>query len=165
MSLNCFESESNKNNIPMSMKTIILAMFTFVFISCEQEAPNESTVATVYDIEGKWLFSADTPGISDQGISNTMYLFENGVRYTYYCIADDCLSQYKAFEAGDANAIPETNEYSFQNGVLTIDLNFGNIQVLPLSFECEGDRINFRDPESPDRYDWVKLDANLNNCN
>jgi hypothetical protein len=144
-------------------KLLLLAVLTLVIMSCEQDDANETP--TVYDIEGKWLFAPETPGISEQGISNTMYIFEDGIRYTYYCVGDDCESQYETFEAGDSNSIPGTNEYSFEEGILTIDLNFGNIQVLPLIFECEGGRINFQDPDSPDRYDWVRLGADVTNCN
>lgn len=144
-------------------KLFVLAVLTLVIMSCEQDDANESP--TVYDIEGKWLFASDTPGISEQGISNTMYIFEDGIRYTYYCVGEDCESQYETFEAGDSNAIPGTNQYTFEDGILTIDLNFGNIQVLPLIFECDGGRINFQDPDSPDRYDWVRLGTDVTNCN
>ncbi len=134
-------------------------------MSCETDDSNEAEIPTVYDIEGKWLFALDTPGISTQGISNTMYIFENGIRYTYYCIGDDCESQYETFEAGDSNAIPGTNNYTFEDGILTIDLNFGIIQVLPLIFECDGSIINFQDPDSPERYDWVRLGTDASGCN
>ena len=115
-----------------------------------------------YAIDGKWLYSKYTPGISASGISNTMYIFEDGVRYTYYCTSEDpaeCAADYASFEAGDGNHLPETHDYTFEDGVLTIDLNFGNIQELPLIFECDGSLINFQDPDAPDRYDWVKLDS------
>ena len=146
-------------------KLLVLAVLTLSLMSCEKDDSNETLAPAVYDIEGKWLFASNTPGISDQGISNTMYIFENGTRYTYYCVGDDCESQYETFEAGDSNAIPGTNEYTFEDSILTIDLNFGNMQVLPLIFECDGDRINFQDPESPDRYNWLRLGADVNNCN
>jgi len=50
---------------------------------CSDDAVN--LPAPYYSIEGKWLYPSDTPGIGSQGISNTMYLFEDGIRYTYYC--------------------------------------------------------------------------------
>ncbi|MFT5835078.1 MAG: hypothetical protein ACI97N_002723 [Cognaticolwellia sp.] len=143
-------------------KLLLLAVLTLAIMSCEKNDTNEPTV---YDIEGKWLFPSDTPGISDQGISNTMYIFENGIRYTFYCVGDDCESQYETFEVGDPNAIPGTNEYTFEDGILTIDLNFGNFMVSPIIFECDGGRINFQDPEFPDRSDFVRLGADVNNCN
>lgn len=146
-------------------KLLLLFVLTSNIFNCQQDDSIESQSPTSFDIEGKWLFSSDTPGISDQGISNTMYIFENGIRYTYYCVGDDCETQYQTFEAGDSNALPTTNQYTFEDGILTIDLNFGNIQTLPLVFECDGNRINFQDPDSPDRNDWVRLEAINNNCN
>ena len=135
-------------------KLLFLVALISVIMSCEKDDTNDTTS---YDIEGKWLFPSNTPGLSDQGISNTMYIFENGIRYTYYCVGDDCESQYETFEAGDSNAIPGTNEYTFENGILTIDLNFDNFLVSPIKFECDGGRINFQDPEFPDRSDLVRL--------
>jgi len=111
-------------------KLLSLAVLTLVIMSCEKDNSNESAV---YDIEGKWLTASK--------LSNTMYIFENGIRYTYYCVGDDCLSQYKTFEAADGNHIPGTNEYAFEDGILTIDLNFGNELVAPLTFECDGDKV------------------------
>ena len=146
-------------------KLLLLFVLTLNIFNCQQDDSIESQSPTSFDIEGKCLFSSDTPGISDQGISNTMYIFENGIRYTYYCVGDDCETQYQTFEAGDSNALPTTNQYTFEDGILTIDLNFGNIQTLPLVFECDGNRINFQDPDSPDRNDWVRLEAINNNCN
>lgn len=146
-------------------KLVLVFVLVLSFIGCNSDDDTNNTVVENYTMEGKWLFASDTPGMSDQGISNTMYIFENGIRYTYYCIGDDCESQYETFEAGDSNAIPGTNEYTFEDGILTIDLNFGNTQVLPLIFECDGGRVNFQDPQSPDRYDWVRLGVDENNCN
>ena len=84
-------------------KLLVLAALTLSLMGCAKEDSNETQDPTVYDIEGKWLYPSDTPGISAQGISNTMYLFENGIRYTYYCTEGDCESQYKSFKAGDGN--------------------------------------------------------------
>ena len=87
-------------------KVFLLTLLISLGMACTSE---EESISTVNSIEGKWLFSADTPGISAQGISNTMYIFENGKRYTYYCIATDCESQYMSFTAGDGNHLPEVN--------------------------------------------------------
>ena len=65
-------------------KLLLLAGLALLIMSCEKDDVNDTPA--VYDIEGKWLFPSDTPGISAQGISNTMYLFENGIRYTFYCV-------------------------------------------------------------------------------
>ena len=119
-------------------KVFLLTLLISLGMACTSE---EESISTVNSIEGKWLFSADTPGISAQGISNTMYIFENGKRYTYYCIAADCESQYMSFTAGDGNHLPAVHNYTFENGTLTIDLNFGNELVAPLSFECSGNKV------------------------
>ena len=148
-------------------KLLLLAVLTLNLMSCEQDDSNETLAPAVYDIEGKWLFASNTPGISDQGISNTMYIFENGTRYTYYCVGDDCESQYETFEAGDSNAIPGTNEYTFEDSILTIDLNFGNIilslliivwairlgSFLFIRIKKAGEDIRFREiKKSPSRF-------------
>ncbi len=109
-------------------KLVLLAILTLIIMGCEKNDINETAI--VYDIEGKWLFASN--------LSNTMYIFEDGIRYTYYCVEGDCLSQYEAFEAADGNHIPVTNDYTFKDGTLTVDLNFGNELVAPITFECDG---------------------------
>ena len=49
---------------------------------------------------------------------------------------------YITFEAGDSNALPGTNPYTFENDTLTVDLHFGNELVTPLTFECDGSKVN-----------------------
>jgi hypothetical protein len=104
-------------------------------------------------MEGKWL-SLHNPG---DAISNTMYIFKNGIRYTYYCVEGDCEAQYESFQAGDENAIPAKDPYIFKDGVLTIDPGFGNVRELPLTFECDSNRINFENS-----YDLQRLGTNCN---
>ena len=48
------------------------------------------------------------------------------------------------------------NSYFFE-----IELG-GETQVFPLIFECNGGRVNFQDPDYPERYDWVRLGADCN---
>jgi hypothetical protein len=57
------------------------------------------------------------------------------------------LELFNSFELGDGNRIPETNTYTFENDVLTVDLNFGNELVTPIIFECEGGKAYFEIPE------------------
>lgn len=128
-------------------KSLIITFSILTFLSCEKKS--DETPLLINTIEGKWLYPSDTPGISAQGISNTMYLFENGIRYTYYCTEGDCESQYKSFKAGDGNHITRTYEYSIEDTVLTIDLNFGNLMVLPFVFEFDGGRLIFQIPTFP----------------
>ena len=113
-------------------------------IACED---SENLPAPYYSIEGKWLWSP-TSNSSD---SNTMYLFKDGIRYTYYCtseISNDCQSLYESFQANDGNHLPTTNPYTFENGVLKIDLHHGNELVAPITFECDGGKI-FVESQNP----------------
>ena len=138
------------------MKKLLLFSALLIF-ACTSDDSNDNTLPA-YTIEGKWLFLADTPGIGEQGISNTMYLFENGIRYTYYCtseLSDDCESLYESFEVGDENHIPGTNPYIFENDTLRVDLHFGSELVTPIIFECNGGEAYFETPG----YSLVRLSS------
>ena len=50
---------------------------------------------------------------------------------------------HNSYESGDSNAIPGTNPYTIENDTLTVDLHFGNELVTPLTFKCDGDKVNF----------------------
>ena len=108
----------------LAVVIVLAAMFT----GCKKTTPN-------YTMEGKWTY----PGNS----LNTMYIYENGLLYTYYCTTGNCDSLYNTFQAGDTNAIPGTNNYTFINDTLRVDLNFGNRLVTPITFECDGGKANF----------------------
>ncbi|WP_115462581.1 hypothetical protein [Winogradskyella aurantiaca] len=132
------------------MKKLLLAVLMCATFSCQKDDSNETPI--VYDIEGKWL--------SNSAVSNTMYIFEDGVRYTYYCtseISDDCQSLYESFQANDGNHIPGTNPYTFEDGTLTVDLHFGNELVAPLTFECDGNKVFI---ESLNPHYLYRLDSN-----
>ena len=119
---------------------IVLAIFTLV--SCDDDT---NLPAPYYSIEGKWIWS---PSL-DRADANTMYLFEDGIRYTYYCtseISDDCQSLFESFQANDGNHIPGTNPYTFENDTLRVDLHFGNELVTLITFECDGGKL-FMDGE------------------
>ena len=118
------------------MKKLLLVLLVAIttFISCENDI-----IEPIYNMEGKWIVEGDSP--------NTMYIYSNGVRYTYYCVYADCKEYFRQeCEAGDSNAIPETNNYTFENDVLTVDLNFGNELVTPITFECDGGKAYFETP-------------------
>ena len=104
-------------------------------------------------IEGKWKM---------QNFDNTLYIFENGERFTYYCTAGNCDSLYNTFEAGDGNHIPGTEDYSVSNDTITLDYHFGNILVTPMVFSCEGNIVTFVDQNN---LNYVRLNTNLNDCN
>ena len=87
-----------------------------------------------------------------------MYLYEDGVRYTYYCVADDCTALYNSYEANDGNHLPLTNPYTFENDTLTVDLHFGNELITPITFECDGGEAIFETPE----YSLFRLNSGCN---
>ena len=118
-------------------KLALILLFIPLFFSCDIEGMNDPLI---YSIEGKWLWSPTTSS-SD---SNTMYLFKDGIRYTYYCtseISNDCQSLFESFQANDGNHLPTTNPYTFEDNILTVDLHFGNELVANITFECDGGKL------------------------
>ena len=131
------------------MKNLLLFSFVAVLLmGCNENS--ENLPAPNYTIEGKWTFGDNS--------LNTMYLFEDGVRYTYYCVADDCIALYNSYEANDGNHIPGTNNYTVEDNILTVDLNFGNELVTPIIFECDGGEVIFETPE----YSLFRLNSDCN---
>ena len=116
----------------------LLTLSIFTLFSCEKDS--ENLPAPYYSIEGKWLIEGMIPD------GNTMYLYEDGVRYTYYCVEGDCNSLYNSYEANDVNHIPNPLNYTYENDILTVDLNFGNELVTPIIFECDGGEAIFETP-------------------
>ena len=118
------------------MKKLLLPLFFALFVmGCENDS--ENLPAPDYSIEGKWLIE----GMIPEG--NTMYLYQDGLRYTYYCVEGDCNSLYNSYEANDGNHIPNPLNYTYENDILTVDLNFGNELVTPITFECDGGEAYF----------------------
>lgn len=131
------------------MKNLLLFSFVAVLLmGCNENS--ENLPAPNYTIEGKWTFGDNS--------LNTMYLFEDGVRYMYYCVADDCSALYNSYEANDGNHIPGTNNYTVEDNILTVDLNFGNELVTPIIFECDGGEVIFETPE----YSLFRLNSDCN---
>ena len=83
----------------------LLIVTTFIFVGCEKSPSN--SLNTTNNMEGKW--------IHENNSLNTMYIFQDGVRYTYYCSGNNCDSLYQTYQAGDGNNLPETNNYTYQN--------------------------------------------------
>ena len=135
------------------MKKLLLLSALLIF-ACSSDDSSEDTnlPAPNYSIEGKWLIEGTVPA------GNTMYLYEDGVRYTYYCVESDCNALYNSYEANDGNHIPTTNPYTFENNVLTVDLHFGNELVTPVAFECDGGEAHFETPE----YSLFRLNSDCN---
>ena len=133
------------------MKKLLLLSALLVF-ACSSDDSSEDSPLPTYTIEGKWLIEGSVPA------GNTMYLYEDGVRYTYYCVEGDCNALYNSYEANDGNHIPTTNPYTFENNVLTVDLHFGNELVTPVAFECDGGEAHFETPE----YSLFRLNSDCN---
>jgi hypothetical protein len=111
------------------------------------------TFSQTNTIEGKWKMP---------NFDNTLYIFENGERFTFYCISGNCDSLYNTFEAGDGNHIPGTENYSVTNNTITIDYNFGNILISLMVFSCDGNIVTFTDNNNST---YIRLGTNLNDCN
>ena len=131
-------------------KLLILSTLLIFAFGCDEESDDIPLPA--YTIEGKWVIDGGVPE------GNTMYLYEDGVRYTYYCVEGDCQSLYDSFQAGDGNHIPETNPYTFEDDVLTVDLHFGNELISPIRFECNGGEVYFETPG----YSLFRLSSDCN---
>ena len=134
-------------------KLVLILLFIPLFFSCDSEGLDDPLI---YSIEGKWLWSPTTSS-SD---SNTMYLFKDGIRYTYYCtseISNDCQSLFESFQANDGNHLPTTNPYTFEDNILTVDLHFGNELVANITFECDGGKIYV---ESQNPHHLYRLNSN-----
>ncbi|MEJ6808576.1 MAG: hypothetical protein QNK64_10955 [Saprospiraceae bacterium] len=131
-------------------KLLILSTLLIFAFGCDEESDDIPLPA--YTIEGKWVIDGGVPE------GNTMYLYEDGVRYTYYCVEGDCQSLYDSFQAGDGNHIPGTNPYTFEDDVLTVDLHFGNELISPIRFECNGGEVYFETPG----YSLFRLSSDCN---
>ena len=118
----------------------LLILFTLLIIAFGCDEESDDIPLPAYTIEGKWVIDGGVPE------GNTMYLYEDGVRYTYYCVEGDCQSLYDSFQAADGNHIPGTNPYTFEDDVLTVDLHFDNELITPIRFECNGGEVYFETP-------------------
>ena len=129
-------------------KFLLFSFVAILFMGCDEDS--ENLPAPNYSIDGKWTFGDNS--------LNTMYLYEDGVRYTYYCVADDCNALYNSYEANDGNHLPGTLNYTVENDILTVDLNFGNELVTPITFECDGGEAIFETPG----YSLFRLNSGCN---
>ncbi|WP_296636225.1 hypothetical protein [Polaribacter sp.] len=73
------------------MKKLLLFSALLIF-ACSSDDDSEDNPLPAYTIEGKWLIEGTVPA------GNTMYLYEDGVRYTYYCVEGDCNALYNYSE-------------------------------------------------------------------
>jgi hypothetical protein len=126
------------------MKLLLFGIFSLSFF-------NQTFAQTSHSIEGKW---------KPEGFSNTLYILEGGLQYTYYCVNQNCDSVFNTYEAADGNHLPGPHDYTFNNDSLIIDLNFGNTFISPVQFECDGNIAQFLSNGSQ----WIRLNTNLNDC-
>lgn len=125
---------------------------SFVFIGCEKEE-NQSTPIdpVVYIIEGKWV---------SELYPNTMYIFENGLRYTIYCTTPNCDWD----TVTTASALPNPENYTFENDTLKIDLGFGNSILDFMDFVCDGEVVK-REYDAGQYVRWSRPSYDISNCN
>ena len=113
---------------------------------------NMNALSQTNSVEGKWVVE-DYP--------NTMYILENGIKYTYHCVSvSNCDSLYATYQAGDGNHNPGTNSYTYANDSLIIDLNFGNYFEEAVTFECQDNIIDFGSLQSR----WIRVGTDLSDC-
>jgi hypothetical protein len=89
------------------MKILLLLVSIIIFTSCDP-----ANLEPPINMDGKWIWDALT-------INDGMFIYEDGVRYTYYWDGVTPVEQlqelFNSYEAGDGNHIPETNNYTFEN--------------------------------------------------
>lgn len=137
-----------KNHFCLLMSLTIL----FTIWGCDKTDGGGPDPIPPYSIEGKWIYK-------DNNLK-TMYIFDAGMRYTYYCSSGNCDSLYKTFEAGDTNALPTVHPYTFINDTLTVDLHFGNKLKSLVKFGCQGEKAWVEKGD----YHLYRLYSDQSNC-
>jgi hypothetical protein len=127
------------------MKKILLISLMLAFSSIGM-AQNSTA------IEGKWVL---------EGFSNTLYILEDGLKYTYYCSSSNCDSLFNTYEAADGNHLPGVNNYTYINDSIVIDLNFDNFFEAGVSFQCDGNVVVFNNSNSGR---WIRLGTSIDDC-
>lgn len=130
------------------ISTLVMSL---VFLGCEKEdAQLIQETPESYTIEGMWVLE-DYP--------NTAYIFENNLRYTVYCTTPNC--DWDAVTT--AQAIPNPENYTFENDTLKIDLGFGNSISDFMDFVCNGEVVKREyDPEQYVR--WSRPSYDISTC-
>ena len=106
-------------------------------------------------IEGKWVLE-DYP--------NTMYIFQDGLRYTVYCVDPVCDWE----NLGIDDAIPNPEAYTYVNDLLTIDLGFGNFFEQEMDYRCDNWVVQYeiegQNGES-ENIRWSRPGYDISQCN
>lgn len=105
-------------------------------------------------IEGKWIL---------EDFQNTMYIFQDGLRYVVYCADPVCDWE----NLGIDDAIPNPNPYTYVDDVLTIDLGFGNFFEEEMDFRCENNVVQyeFEDVNQVLTIRWFRPGYDISQCN
>ena len=115
------------------MKNLLYLFLALFIFACSTDS--EDNTLPAYTVEGKWLWSPSENRID----ANTMYEYENGIRYTSYadCRPELCTdADFNALDSSDR--IQGTDTYTFNDDTLIID-------EIPLevTFECDGGILLF----------------------
>lgn len=132
-------------------KLVLLVVLTLTFMSCENNDSNEFPES--FSIEGKWLL---TNAGGSEFLPNTMYEFQNGLKYTYYCV-DGASCDWAGMTTN--GAIPSQPSYTFVDNILTID----DDMLYEIEFNCDGNLIKIQFTDST--WIWWRIGTNPNNCN
>ena len=105
-------------------------------------------------IEGKWIL---------EDFQNTMYIFQDGLRYTVYCADPVCDWE----NLGIDDAMPNPNPYTFVDDVLTIDIFFGNTWIEEMDFRCGNNVVQYELEDVNATYDvrWFRPGYDISQCN
>lgn len=116
-------------NICNKFLLLFTLISTLTFTNCENsnELPSELTIQQkVALLEGtEWLLK----GFEDR----VMHTFKDGKKFTYYGTSS----------VFSENPIPEAFDYTINGNLLTIDLNFGNINSYEIEFSCNNSIVKF----------------------
>ena len=135
------------------MKKLFLALIVLTtIISCSSDDDSTTTTTENNTIIGRWNIS---------GFDNTMYVFTETEtekkRHTIY--ATDGVF-------GDINtAIPNPNDWYYENEKLVIDLNFGNFSTTTPTFRCNGNVVDLIDDDGEINTTLSREGFDIDTCN
>lgn len=93
-----------------------------------------------------------------------MYIFQDGLRYTVYCVDPVCDWE----NLGIDDAIPNPEAYTYVNDLLTIDLGFGNFFEQEMDYRCDNWVVQYeiegQNGES-ENIRWSRPGYDISQCN
>lgn len=113
------------------MKKILLALiFVATFSSCTSDDNEDTQPEAEAEVETTIIGRWHSVGFED----TVMYVFTEAKRYTIY--ATDGVF-------GDLDtAIPNPNDWTYEEEKIVIDLNFGNFLIATPGFRCDGNVVD-----------------------